>query len=105
MWRAPLLVPALVAPSIAWGDEPLIGAPGGGLDALCNVYNTWVGPNSKLIGFVLMIMVVSALVLWFGQVGGDRRASLGWLFAFVPITAAVILAFPQILSAMGIATC
>lgn len=72
---------------------------------LCNVYNTYFSAHSQLIGFGLMIMVVGALVVWFSEVGGDVRPKMAYLFASIPITAGVVLIFPQILGTMGFATC
>lgn len=92
------------APALAGALMPL-SANAQAFNNLCNVYNTYFSANSKLISFALMIWVIGALVFWFGQVGGDRQPKVAFLLASVPITAGVVMMFPQVLGTMGVATC
>lgn len=71
-------------------------------DNLCNVYNQFFGANSKLIGFGLSIMTIVALVAYFTS---EEKRGIISVVASIIIIAAVVFTFPQILGAMGVATC
>lgn len=71
-------------------------------DKLCSWYTTNIGPNSKLIGFAIGVILVAAII---GFISGEEKRNIFSILIGVAIIAAVLVGFPSAMSAMGVATC
>lgn len=69
---------------------------------LCSFFNTYIGPNSGLVGFAIGVLLVAAII---GFITGEDKRGIFSIAIGVAVVAAVVVGLPPALAGMGIRTC